>query len=298
MAIDLHGIWAALLTPFDHQEEVDLEALAFNVELYGQTPLKGYVVLGTTGEYPHLADAECGGIIETAVQVAQRDERPVIAGVGGHSVSTAVQRARAAARAGAAGILLWPPYYYRPALADDVLERYFLSVAEASPVPVILYHIPSHTGVTLSPALVGRVAAHPNVVGIKDSSGRTEQTIAYLRESGPGFQVLVGTGTDLLAALAAGAAGAILAVANVAPWECCEIYAHSRQGRWADAAQVYRRVAVIDEAVGSMGVGGWKAVAEMLGYRTGPPRSPLNRPDEAQLEQLRLLLREQRLLGC
>ena len=295
--MDLTGIWAALLTPFDEQEAVDLEALAFNVELYGQTPLKGYVVLGTTGEYPHLTEDECAAIIETAVQAAQRDQRPVIAGVGGHSVVAALRRIRRAAQAGAAAVLLWPPHYYRPA-TDGLLERFFMAVAEESPLPVILYHIPGYTGVPLSPALVERVVAHPNVLGLKDSSGQTTQTIGYLREAGPGFQVLVGMGAELLAALAAGAAGAILAVANVAPWECCEIYTLSRQGQWAEAAQIYRRLAMIEEAVGSFGIGGWKAVAEMLGYRAGPPRSPLRRPEPEELESLRLLLRDQRLLGC
>lgn len=298
MALDLHGIWAPLVTPFTPDEGVDLEALAFNVQLYGQTPLQGYVALGTTGEFAHLSDEERGRVIETVVRAARADDRPVIAGVGGHATRVAVEQARRAADAGAAALLVWPPFYYKAKMDGDVLSDYFTAVADASPVPVILYHIPQNTGVNLSPAVVGELAAHPNIVGIKDSTGQPAQTIAFLREGGPGFRVLVGSTTALLAGLAAGAAGGILATANIAPYECCEVYDHARAGRWAEAAEVYRRVAAVDEVVARMGLGALKAVLEMLGYRGGHPRRPLVRPGEADLDRLRLLLREQRFLGC
>ena len=298
MAFDLQGIWAPLVTPFTADEAVDLEALAFNVQLYGQTPLTGYVALGTTGEFVHLSDEERGQVIETVVRAARADDRPVIAGVGGHATRVAVEQARRAAEAGAVALLVWPPFYYKAKIDRDALIDYFTAVADGSPVPVILYHIPQNTGVNLSPAVVGELAGHPNIVGIKDSTGQPAQTIAFLREAGPGFRVMVGSTTALLAGLAAGAAGGILATANIAPYECCEVYDHARAGRWADAAEAYRRVAAVDEVVARMGLGALKAVLEMLGYRGGYPRRPLTRPEEAELDRLRLLLREQRFLGC
>ena len=298
MAFDLQGIWAPLVTPFTADEAVDLEALAFNVQLYGQTPLTGYVALGTTGEFVHLTDEERGQVIETVVRAARADDRPVIAGVGGHATRVAVEQARRAAEAGAVALLVWPPFYYKAKIDRDALIDYFTAVADGSPVPVILYHIPQNTGVNLSPAVVAELAGHPNIVGIKDSTGQPAQTIAFLREAGPGFRVMVGSTTALLAGLAAGAAGGILATANIAPYECCEVYDHARAGRWADAAEAYRRVAAVDEVVARMGLGALKAVLEMLGYRGGYPRRPLTRPDEAELDRLRLLLREQRFLGC
>ncbi|GAB6876006.1 dihydrodipicolinate synthase family protein [Thermaerobacter litoralis] len=298
MAFDLQGIWAPLVTPFTADEAVDLEALAFNVQLYGQTPLTGYVALGTTGEFVHLTDEERGQVIETVVRAARADDRPVIAGVGGHATRVAVEQARRAAEAGAVALLVWPPFYYKAKIDRDALIDYFTAVADGSPVPVILYHIPQNTGVNLSPAVVAELAGHPNIVGIKDSTGQPAQTIAFLREAGPGFRVMVGSTTALLAGLAAGAAGGILATANIAPYECCEVYDHARAGRWADAAEAYRRVAAVDEVVARMGLGALKAVLEMLGYRGGYPRRPLTRPEEAELDRLRLLLREQRFLGC
>ena len=298
MAFDLQGIWAPLVTPFTADEAVDLEALAFNVQLYGQTPLTGYVALGTTGEFVHLSDEERGQVIETVVRTARADDRPVIAGVGGHATRVAVEQARRAAEAGAVALLVWPPFYYKAKIDRDALIDYFTAVADGSPVPVILYHIPQNTGVNLSPAVVAELAGHPNIVGIKDSTGQPAQTIAFLREAGPGFRVMVGSTTALLAGLAAGAAGGILATANIAPYECCEVYDHARAGRWADAAEAYRRVAAVDEVVARMGLGALKAVLEMLGYRGGYPRRPLTRPEEAELDRLRLLLREQRFLGC
>ncbi|HEY8487463.1 MAG TPA: dihydrodipicolinate synthase family protein, partial [Thermaerobacter sp.] len=278
MAFDLQGIWAPLVTPFTADEAVDLEALAFNVQLYGQTPLTGYVALGTTGEFVHLTDEERGQVIETVVRAARADDRPVIAGVGGHATRVAVEQARRAAEAGAVALLVWPPFYYKAKIDRDALIDYFTAVADGSPVPVILYHIPQNTGVNLSPAVVAELAGHPNIVGIKDSTGQPAQTIAFLREAGPGFRVMVGSTTALLAGLAAGAAGGILATANIAPYECCEVYDHARAGRWADAAEAYRRVAAVDEVVARMGLGALKAVLEMLGYRGGYPRRPLTRP--------------------
>ncbi|QIA27098.1 dihydrodipicolinate synthase family protein [Thermaerobacter sp. PB12/4term] len=298
MALELDGIWAPLVTPFAEDESLDLEALAFNVQLYGQTPLRGYVALGTTGEFVHLSDEERGQVIETVVRAARADDRPVIAGVGGHATRVAIEQARRAADAGAAALLVWPPFYYKARMQAEALIDYFTAVADASPVPVILYHIPQNTGVNLSPAVVGELAAHPNIAGIKDSSGQPAQTIAFLREGGPRFRVFVGSTTALLAGLAAGAAGGILAAANLAPYECCEVYDHARAGRWAEAAEIYRRVAAVDEMVAGMGLGALKAVLDMLGYRGGHPRRPLVRPDEPRLDPLRLLLREQRLLGC
>lgn len=298
MALDLRGIWAPLVTPFTEDEDVDLEALAFNVQLYGQTPLRGYVALGTTGEFVHLRDDERGRVIETVVRTARVDDRPVIAGVGGHATRVAVEQARRAADAGAAALLVWPPFYYKAKIDGDALIDYFTAVADASPVPVILYHIPQNTGVQITPGVVAELASHPNVAGIKDSTGQPAQTIAFLREGGPGFQVFVGSTTALLAGLAAGAAGGILATANIAPYECCEVYEHARAGRWAEAAEVYRRVAAVDEVVARMGLGAMKAVLDLLGYRGGYPRRPLVRPGEEDLDRLRLLLREQRFLGC
>ncbi|HEY8415974.1 MAG TPA: dihydrodipicolinate synthase family protein, partial [Thermaerobacter sp.] len=195
MALDLSGIWAPLVTPFDEKEELDLEALAFNVQLYGQTPLRGYVALGTTGEFVHLTDEERGRVMETVVRAAQADDRPVIAGTGGHSTRVAADLARRAAEAGAVAVLVWPPFYYRARLEHAALREYFEAVADASPIPVILYNIPQATGVPLTPELVGELAAHPNIIGIKDSSGQPAQTIAFVREGGPGFQVLVGATT-------------------------------------------------------------------------------------------------------
>lgn len=289
----LEGILPALVTPFEGGK-VALDLLRHNISAYNAVPLGGYLVLGTTGEFPHLDASEKLAVIEAVAAEAARapQARPVVAGTGGLSTEETVRFTGEAARAGAQAALVVPPFYYRAAMTEAALVRHYLTVAEASPVPVYLYNIPSHTGVTLPPHLLETLAEHENVAGLKDSSGDAALLLDYLRHAPEGFSILVGSASLLLPGLLGGAAGAILGVAGVAPWECAALYRAARDGRWEEAARLQRLLGPAEQMLaGRHGIAGIKWGMSLLGYFGGEPRPPLLPLDEdAKLEILRGLM--------
>ncbi len=296
--MELKGVFPALTTPFE-KGELALDLLRHNVASYNAAPLSGYVVLGSTGEFPHLTAAERRRVLEAVVEEAGAAGRPVIAGVGELATAAAVEAAREAAAAGAAAVMVVPPFYYRPAMDDAALADHYERVAEASPVPVILYNIPALAGVALSPALVARLAWHPNIVGIKDSSGDLGVLGAYLRsaqraeEAGEAFAVLTGSGTAYLAALLAGASGAILGVADVAPWECAALADAVARADLAEARRLQERIAALEQRVlDAHGVAGLKWAMDLLGYFGLELRPPLRSLGEGAKQRVKEALWE------
>ena len=167
-------------------------------------------------------------------------------------------------------------------MTPGVLARHYRAVADASPVPVILYQVPLRFGtLDLPTGLVAELSKHPNVVGIKDSRGVLELVGELVDASADGFQVLVGNGALLYAALEVGAVGGILGVANLAPGPSARIVSAFREGRTAEAGRLQERVGPLHKAVvGGMGVPGVKAGLDLLGLRGGDPRPPLEAADE------------------
>ena len=206
-----------ITTPFTADGELDLAALQRNIAKWNETGIGGYVMLGSTGERVHLSEREYEQVIATA-RTAIPDELLLIAGAGQHSIRlTTSEIARVSSSGGVDGVLVLTPHFYRPAITQQLLEDYYHSVADASPVPVILYSMPPITGIKIDPATVARLSSHENIIGIKDSStdmAGLKQTVDQVADE---FAVLTGNGTILDQALRAGACGAILAVGCVAP---------------------------------------------------------------------------------
>lgn len=280
----LEGILPSLVTPFEGGR-VALDLLRHNVSAYNAVPLGGYLVLGSAGEFPHLTESEKLAAIEAvAAEAAEApDRRAVLAGSGGLATEETIRFTREAARAGATAALVLPPFYYRASMTEAVLTRHYHAVAEASPVPVYLCNVPSHTGVALSPDLVGALAEHENIAGIKDGSGDPARLSDYLRHAPDGFGVLVGSAALLLAGLLEGAAGAVLGVAGVAPWECADLYRAARGGRWEEAARLQRLLGPAERLLaGRHGVAGIKWGMTLVGYFGGDPRPPLLPLNEAE----------------
>lgn len=298
--IALRGVFPALPTPFQG-DRVALDLLRHNVAAYSAVPLAGYLVLGSTGEFPHLSEVERLSVIDAvAAEISNAgDDRLLIAGVGDLSTAAAVQMARESAKAGAAAVLVVPPFYYRSAMNDEALAYHYESVAEASPVPVVLYNIPVYAGVTLSPAVLERLAAHENVAGIKDSSGDLQLLDEYLRAAA-GRSVLVGSAPAFLAGLLAGASGAILGVAAVAPWECSDLYAAAEAGDFERARRLQGLVGPAEAFLaGRFGVPGIKWAMDLNGYFGGPARPPyLPLTDEQKLGIRQWLLGAGLISGC
>ncbi len=273
--LDLGGVLPPITTPFDDRGEVDLDALSRNVERYDGAGLKGYVAFGSNGEAVHLTAAERQRVLETLRRRAAPG-MTIVAGVNELATRGAIVAARRAADAGADAVLVITPYFYKGAMTQDLLRRFFLEVAESSPLPVLLYNVPQNTGVVIEPQTVAAVAEHSGIAGVKDSSGNLAALADTVRRVPPSFQVLVGNAGILYPALAMGAGGAVLAVACLAPGPCVELYRAASAGDHDRARDLQQRLAPIARMVTvELGVAGLKAALDLAGFAGGAPRGPL-----------------------
>lgn len=288
---NLRGILLPFVTPFDDEMEVDVRGVAANIEKWNRTGVTGYVALGSTGERVHLSERECVTVIEAARERVPRS-LSFIVGAGQQSTRLTIEEVRGWARAGADGVLLITPGYYRAQMTQAALIDYYLAVADASSVPILLYSIQQLTGIALAPETVARLSEHDNIIGIKDSSGDIVALSEMLRLVPSDFAVLTGHGSALFAALSAGARGAILAVGCIAPRACVEVYKAFEAGDYERARTLQKRIAFLVRTVmGRHGIGGIKAAMDALHYHGGHVRAPLSDPNEAaRLEIAKLLI--------
>jgi 4-hydroxy-2-oxoglutarate aldolase len=271
---------------------VEHQALAANLERWNRSDLSGYVVLGSNGEAVYLDQEEKVGVLEVARRVIPED-RVMIAGTGCESTRRTIEVTRSAAAAGADAALVVTPHYYGPKMTPDILVDHYRAVADASPVPIIVYNVPKFTGVNVTAETLARLSEHTNIVGVKDTSGNITQIADTVRLASPQFQVLAGSASFFFAGLAVGAVGGILALANIAPVQAIDIYRLFEQGRWEEAAALQRRMLPVNAAVTSgYGIAGLKAALDMLGYYGGPVRDPLRELDKDKRRALRAVLAE------
>ena len=269
------GIYTPIATPFRDDGTVDERALAANVSRWMTTPLAGLVVLGSNGEAASLEDNEADRVVEI-VRAGVPASRPLIAGTGRESTRATIAATRRAAAAGADAALVRTPSFFKPQMTSDAFVRHFTEVADASPVPVLLYNVTLYTGVNLLPDAVERLAVHPNIVGIKESGSDIGQIAEFVARTPDDFTVLAGSATTLVHALCAGCDGAILALASLAPAECVSMATLVRERRLDEATALQRRLMPLARSVGTTyGVPGLKAALELKGYAGGPPRPPL-----------------------
>jgi 4-hydroxy-2-oxoglutarate aldolase len=284
------GIFTPIVTPFGADDEVDEAALRRNVARWMTTSLTGLVVLGSNGEAPQLDDDEADRVVEI-VRAGVPRPKPLIAGTGRESTKATIAATRRAAALGVDAVLVRTPSFFKAQLTSDLFVRHYTEVADASPVPVLLYNVTMFTGVNLLPDAVERLAVHPNIVGMKESGGDIAQIFDFITRTPDDFTVLAGSATTLVHALAAGCDGAILALAALVPDECVTMWTHVRAGRLAEAHAVQRRLMPLARAVGTVhGVPGLKAAMDVLGFAGGLPRPPLRPVSPATLEAIRAQL--------
>lgn len=285
----LRGILPPLVTPFTSEGELDRAAFEKNLELYTATGLAGFLVLGSNGEANVLEEPEKLELVATARRLAGR--RPLLAGVGLESTRATVALARKAADLGADGLLVLPPFYFRARLSDDGLQRHFEAVAEASPVPILLYSVPAVTGSSLSPSLVATLSRHPNVAGIKESSGDLTLLGRIAAVAPSSFVTICGSGPVMYPALCIGARAGILAVACCCPRQAVALFDAHDQGDHERARRIQEALLPLAAAVTtSHGVPGLKAAMDLAGLRGGTPRAPLASVPERTREELLALL--------
>ncbi|MDZ7412536.1 MAG: dihydrodipicolinate synthase family protein [candidate division KSB1 bacterium] len=290
--ICIQGVLVPVPTPFDDNGRLLPRAFRANLAWLGKFPLSGFVALGSNGEFPLLTEKEKLQVIEQAREAIPRG-RLLLAGTGCESTAATIALTKKAARVGADAALVVTPSYYRSRMTPEALTRHFLAVAEAAPIPVLLYNMPANTGVDMTPETVLAVAEHPNVVGIKDSGGNLVAMAEVCRAAPPGFSVLAGSAGFFLAALSVGAVGGIMALANIAPAECCAIWECVRGGEWSEARRLQLRLVRLNGAVTRRwGVAALKQAMDMIGLYGGPVRPPLLPLNQEQVAELRLLLQE------
>lgn len=294
--LDLRGIYPPIPTPFGADGALDRDALRRNLAWWGETGLAGYVVLGSNGEYVVLDEAEKLELIRLTREAAPARQR-VIAGTGAESTAETIRLSRAAAERGADAVLVVTPHYYRSRMDARTLSAHFRAVADASPVPVLLYNVPANTGIDMAPELVLALAEHPNIVGIKDSSANIPSMAEVLRAKPADFAVFAGSASFLLPALALGAVGGVVALANVAPRETVALYDAFMAGDLPTARAWQLRLLPVNAAITARwGVPALKAALDFLGRAGGPPRPPLLPLGPAERERLDAILREAGLL--
>ncbi len=293
---DLRGVLLPITTPFDADGNVDLAGLRANIAKWNTTGISGYVLLGSTGERVNLDEREYLEVIESArAEVEGRPEGlTFIAGAGQQSTRGTINEIKRVSEAVSVdAFLVITPHFYRPSITQQALITHYQRIADASPVPMILYSMPALTGIKIEPETAARLSEHENIIGIKDSSADLDglrETIKLVRKD---FAVLTGNGTVLSQALSAGACGGILAVGCVAPAVCLEIFRAVTSGENERASSLQTKLTPLAQAVTTrFGIGGLKAALEMKGYVGGTVRAPLRAPDNEAREEIRRCLDE------
>jgi len=275
----LQGIFPPITTPFDHAGNLYAAKVQHNIEKWNRTTLAGYVVTGSTGESVLLTAQEKVELWEMVARHAA-PEKLLIAGTGVESVRETVCLTNRAAELGYKAALVKTPHYYKNLLnRADAQTLYYRAVADQARIPVIVYNFPQATSLDIPAAAVVELSHHPNIIGIKESSGNMEKVMQMMRESRPGFQVTVGSAPTLWPSLLMGATGAILAFANAAPYATIAIWEAYRTREEEAGRDWQNRIARAAALVTTKyGIPGLKHAMDLNGYYGGPPRLPLSVP--------------------
>jgi 4-hydroxy-2-oxoglutarate aldolase len=285
----IQGIFPALTTCFDAEGAISKDKTAYNIQKLNKIALSGYVVCGSTGETPLLSTDERVQLMRWIAESAAPG-KVLIAGVGAESVHETVRLAGLAAEAGFHAALVLSPFYYRVQMhKPDLQLLFFRSVADRSKLPVLLYNIPQVTGYDLPVDTIAQLSQHPNIIGMKDSSGNVEKLKETVAAAKLGFQVLSGAGVNFLDALHVGASGAILALANPLPYACVTVWEAFRTREYEAGQDWQTRISPAGRLIATKyGIPGLKYAMELNGYYGGPPRLPFLPPSaeaKAEIEQ-------------
>lgn len=285
----LQGIFAPLTATFAPDDGLAPAKLRHNIVRYNQTRLAGYAMNGSTGESVLLRWEEIYRIWETAKEAAAPG-KIMIAGSGAEATAETIEHTNRAASLGYDFALIRTPHYFKPQMTVDSEAEYYLRVADAARIPVMLYSVPIFTHYTVEAPLIERVARHPNIIGMKDSSGDVAGVKRIIEAAPREFRTLVGSASTLFESLEIGAAGAILALACAFPELCCEIYELSRAGNKEGAHALAQKLIAPAKILGPQyGIAGLKYTLDRIGYYGGPPRPPLlpvNQAAKAEIDAM------------
>ena len=285
----IDGVFPPIPTPFSN-DSVDVVAMGSNVDRWMQTRIRGVVVLGSNGEAPLLNESDSDAAVAAAREHVPSN-RLCIAGVGRESTIETIRATKRAADLGVDAVLVRTPSFFKVLLTPEVFVAHYTAVADASPVPVLLYNFTAVTGVTLPVEVVSSLAAHPNIVGIKESGSDLKYVSALIANTPDDFVLLAGSAPVFYPSLLVGATGGVLALASVVPDLCVELYDLAQSGRHSEARELQRRLTPLAGLVTSRyGVPGLKAALSLLGFRAGEPRLPLQPIKLEAIDEIRVVL--------
>jgi len=290
----LSGVFAPITTPFDDRGNLLLDRMAFNIQKLSSSRLRGYLVLGTNGEFRSLSTAEQMEVLKIVVKAALPD-KVIMAGTGAESTHGSVELCHQAAEVGAHYGSLITPFFFAKKMSDSALIHHFTQVAEQSPIPVLLYNNPGVTGITLSTTVIREVSSHPKILGMKDSS--PGNLSSYILNAQPGFYLLAGSANFFFTGLLMGAVGGVLSLADAFPEPCCRLHDLGVAGNLEEGRALQFYLMRINQMVsGKFGVAGVKAAMDFAGFYGGPTRAPLPSLTAAEKTRLRESLVEVGLL--
>ncbi|BFY97441.1 hypothetical protein BsWGS_00481 [Bradybaena similaris] len=273
--LDISGIFPPISTPFNEDESIAYDKLEYNMKKWNKIPFKGYVVQGSNGECCFLNMDERIQVVKEVARLAGPDKL-VIAGSGCESTRETIWLSKKMAEAGAKGVMVVNPYYFKTSMNQEALFSHYTKVADQSPVPVIIYNIPSNTGIDIPAEVIIKLAKHPNIIGMKDSGGDIVRiaTLVFATASDD-FQILSGSAGFLLPSYSVGCVGGVCGLANMLGEEVCKL-SDLCKADLKSAKELQLRIVGPNACVTRrFGVPGMKASMDWFGYYGGPLRSPL-----------------------
>ncbi len=293
--LKIEGVIPPLPTSFDQNEELAPAKIKSNIKKLSRYNLSGFLILGSNGEMVMLTHEEKIKAYNAAREAIEGD-KIMLAGTGGQSTRETVLLTKEAAKAGADAALVLNPFYYKGLMTKEALVEHYSAIADSSPVPVIIYNMPANSGMDMDAGTILAIAAHPNVAGIKDSGGNLAKMGQIIAGAKPGFSVIAGSAGFLLPALVMGASAGILALANIAPYQCTEIFESLRKGDLETAKKIQHRMIPVNTSVTRQwGVPALKYAMDCLGLYGGPPRKPLLPLEKDARSALKAMLEENNL---
>jgi 4-hydroxy-2-oxoglutarate aldolase len=290
MQLQLQGIIPALTTPFDTQGALAADRLRENIEAYNRAGFTGYLAAGSTGESVLLDRVE----FEKVLAVVRETAMPghvLIAGTGVDSTAETISRTQFAANLGYHFALVCTPYFFKPMMGNSVLAEHYRRVADASKIPILLYSVPQFTGIAIDADLVAMVADHPNVAGMKDSSGNVDRVGGILASVPESFQLMTGAATTVYPSMQLGAKGGILALANFLPELSVALYNAITAQNSRESLDLQRRMLQASNRIaGTLGIPGVKYAMDCRGYYGGLARRPLLPLSDAQKRLVQSIL--------
>ena len=292
----IKGVIPPMITPFKANGEMDYDKHARNMESWNKDKLAGYLVLGSNSETAYLNEAEKIKLIKLTVKHAKKG-RMVLAGTGVESARETIALTNKAADLGVDAALILTPSYYHAKMNEEAQINFFTEVADHTKIPVMIYNVTAFTHINVTVNTVRVLSKHPNILGMKDSTGNVPQLVAFYAVIDKGFNLMTGTLSAWYPALTLGVKAGIFAVANCNPNECSAIQTAFDKGDHDAARELYFRIFPVNNAVtATYGISGLKYASDLLGYQGGHVRSPLLPIKEEEKNKIKEILKTANLI--